>query len=332
MAGEFVKNGATLKCPLCSGSGKLMVSHSQVKLQDTQWATDADKSKTNLVFGGVCKKWRKSPPPCASVISPTKWKRTADGVAVDGRLALLAASTIKCATGGVPISIANTAQIDVPTDLPDTEEQEQEEEVVNSVWTDPIENSEITLYTFSGNYKPKGSTFGSVRRNRDGSVRNHTGLDIFAETGTTLYACLDGVIDQIYTGPGFGKVIVLKITNVDDLKNAKNGYSLQYGPDEIEKGNAFNYDGKIFLRYAHVEEASVNVGDEVKSGDVIGKSGVSGNASGTRAPHLHFEIANVARSRGLANKINPAFFVNLKLENDANQTHQQLIAQQAHRA
>lgn len=121
MAGQFVKNGATLKCPLCSSSGTLVVSHTQVQLQDTPCATNGDKSGTNLVFGGVCKKWRKSPPPCASVIAPTQWKGVATDIEIDGEFMLLEDSTIMCSTGGVDIAIEDTAQIDVPTDLPDTE-------------------------------------------------------------------------------------------------------------------------------------------------------------------------------------------------------------------
>lgn len=150
MAGEFVINGATLTCPLCSSSGKLKVSHTQVNMQDTPWATDADKSKANLVFGGVCNKWRKNKPPCAGVISPTKWKRTADSVTVDGRLALLAASSITCATGGVAIKIANTAQIDIPTDLPDLEEKEETQEEGLPPWM-PIAKGEIGVEEIPGN-------------------------------------------------------------------------------------------------------------------------------------------------------------------------------------
>ena len=148
MAGEFVINGAALKCPLCSGSGTLKVSHTDVQMQDTPWATDADKAASNLVFDGVCNKWSKNKPACASVIAPKKWKRTADSVAVDGRLALLAASTILCATGGVPITITNTAQIDIPTDLPDIEEEEEIEE--NTPPWMPIAKAELGVEEIYG--------------------------------------------------------------------------------------------------------------------------------------------------------------------------------------
>ncbi len=131
MAGQFVKNGATLKCPLCSSSGTLVVSHTQVQLQDTPCATNGDKSKSNLVFGGVCKKWRKSPPPCASVIAPTQWKGVATDVEIDGEFMLLEDSTITCSTGGVDIGIDDTAQMDVPTDLPDTENARLKKFLVN---------------------------------------------------------------------------------------------------------------------------------------------------------------------------------------------------------
>ncbi len=117
MAGQFVKNGATLKCPLCKSNGTLIVSHTEVQLQDTPCATSGDNSKSNLVFGGVCNKWRKNKPPCASVIAPTQWSGVANDLEIDGKFMLLESSTINCATGGVDISILHTAQMDVPNDL-----------------------------------------------------------------------------------------------------------------------------------------------------------------------------------------------------------------------
>ncbi|WP_299190116.1 DUF3289 family protein [uncultured Aquimarina sp.] len=120
MSGQFVKNGATLSCPLCSSDGVLVVSHTEVQLQDTPCATNGDRNKSNLVFGGVCKKWRKSPPPCAGVIAPKQWQGVASNLEIDGEFMLLEDSTIGCATGGVNIVIKDTAQIDVPTDLPES--------------------------------------------------------------------------------------------------------------------------------------------------------------------------------------------------------------------
>lgn len=49
-----------------------------------------------------------------------------------------------------------------------------------------------------------------------------------------------------------------------------------------------DYNGKTLKTlYAHLSAMSVNVGDHVKEGDIIGNTGDTGNTSG---PHLHFEV------------------------------------------
>ena len=207
------------------------------------------------------------------------------------------------------------------------------------LWTNPIEGSEITLYNFSGTYKPKGSTFGKVRLqwNDDRTKlipKSHTGLDVFAEKGTPLYSCLDGIVERIYGSSNdgnYGNVIVIEIDSPEYLEKSKNNYKLKYS-SEIEKGPSFDLKGKIYLRYAHVQKSLVKKGDRVKSGDKIGLSGVTGNATKTRAPHLHFEIANLPRpEKGLINRCNPAFYVNLIGENKANKEHQKKVSKTKHK-
>ena len=202
--------------------------------------------------------------------------------------------------------------------------------LIRSNWHEPIMNGEITLYNYSGTYKPKGSTFGKVRLGYDEKKKKvykkpHTGLDIFAEEGTQLYACLDSKVKSIGTVGAYGKVIVLEVDLVEEFLSSKNSYKLKY-TDEIEIGPKFNSTGKIYLRYAHVKSASVKVGQKVNSGNLIGYSGISGNAKKTYSPHLHFEITNKpAPPKGLNYKCNPSFYVNIIPEAKANKKEQEKV-------
>jgi murein DD-endopeptidase MepM/ murein hydrolase activator NlpD len=90
--------------------------------------------------------------------------------------------------------------------------------------------------------------------------RLHQGLDIFAPRGTPLVAATDGVVTQKYVGdlPG----ISVEITG--------------------EQG--------VQYFYAHLEawHEGLELGQDVKKGQVIGYVGNTGNAIST-PPHLHFE-------------------------------------------
>ncbi|TLD91104.1 M23 family metallopeptidase, partial [Helicobacter saguini] len=57
----------------------------------------------------------------------------------------------------------------------------------------------------------------------------------------------------------------------------------------------------------------VKQGQEVKAGELIGYSGISGNANNTKAPHLHLEIKDDAKATGMNNRINPAFYLQAKV-------------------
>lgn len=95
-----------------------------------------------------------------------------------------------------------------------------------------------------------------------GGVREfHYGIDLRAAVGTPIAAADGGVV--VYAGvpdgisASYGKLIII---------DHKNGYKTYY---------------------AHLSSFSVRVGDAVAQGQIIGKSGITGNVTG---PHLHFEI------------------------------------------
>ena len=99
------------------------------------------------------------------------------------------------------------------------------------------------------------SNFGG--RNLWGSYDFHLGLDIACRSGTAIKAA-DG-----------GTVI-------------KSGWSGSYG-----KLVAIRHDNGYVTYYAHNSELLVSVGQKVYQGQIIARSGATGNVSG---PHCHFEV------------------------------------------
>ncbi len=102
------------------------------------------------------------------------------------------------------------------------------------------------------------SYYGS-RRSYNGSdyIYFHTGLDVYAPTGTELYAAAPGVV--VFAGP-------LTV-----------------------RGNAtmIDHGWGVYSAYMHQSEIKVQVGDHVQAGQLIGLTGSTGRVQG---PHLHFEI------------------------------------------
>lgn len=124
-------------------------------------------------------------------------------------------------------------------------------------------------------------TFGMVRRRADGSPRPHQGWDFHAAIGTQVHAVAAGRIVAVVTGKDYGLSIV----------------------------QAFVHQGcERFAAYCHLSSVLVNAGDAVRLGQVIGKTGDSGNAAGMKGAdlHLHFELRDVARpGPGLDGRISP---------------------------
>ena len=106
-----------------------------------------------------------------------------------------------------------------------------------------------------GNYSVDG--FGMRRHPILGIRRFHNGIDINCDTGTQVRS------------PGDGKVVVVE---------RRSGFGLV-----IEIDHGFGYR----TIYAHLLEALVTEGENIKRGQPIAKSGNSGLSSG---PHLHYEV------------------------------------------
>lgn len=109
-------------------------------------------------------------------------------------------------------------------------------------------------------YFAANQRFGKRWHPVDKVYKYHDGLDFGVPVGTPVVALEDGVVSVAGFYPAPGNYIVLKFTK--DKKN-------------------------FLIQYMHLSSISVKVGDKVKKGQIIGKTGNTGKSTG---PHLHLGI------------------------------------------
>lgn len=85
----------------------------------------------------------------------------------------------------------------------------------------------------------------------------HSGIDLAAKTGTSVYAAAGGTVELASWYYGYGNCVVI------------------------------NHGNGVKTRYAHLSAYKVSVGTTVSRGQLIALSGNTGNSTG---PHLHFEV------------------------------------------
>jgi murein DD-endopeptidase MepM/ murein hydrolase activator NlpD len=90
-----------------------------------------------------------------------------------------------------------------------------------------------------------------------GNLRLHQGLDLAAPLGANVYAARDGIVTETGEDPVYGKYVI--------IEHGENWTSL----------------------YGHLSSVNTDLRKNVKSGNLIGKVGSTGQSTG---PHLHFEI------------------------------------------
>ncbi|MBE0393766.1 M23 family metallopeptidase [Flavobacterium sp. PL002] len=203
-------------------------------------------------------------------------------------------------------------------------------------WQNPLKKNQITIHTYGGIVRPWRSAFGRVRTDMSGSdngARPHHGLDLFAEIGTEVFACLPGEVVSLTPGNGYGNGIVFKIDDnyLSEFKKQRRNYSPYYiKSNRTYDSNKYNIDGygdfeeyeginesvSVYLMYAHLSEISVKLNDKITESNmntVLGKTGTSG-ATNTKGPHLHFEIRSKQNPSGYAERYNPAYYIDYKNE------------------
>ena len=109
-----------------------------------------------------------------------------------------------------------------------------------------------------------------------GAAKFHRGIDIRAAYGQDVPSAAAGRVVSAGTEGGYGQTVVVE------------------------------HAGGVRTRYAHLSTTLVAPGDEVREGQVVGRAGHSGRATGT---HLHFEVMTAS-----GEPLNPEHFAGLKAE------------------
>jgi murein DD-endopeptidase MepM/ murein hydrolase activator NlpD len=101
------------------------------------------------------------------------------------------------------------------------------------------------------------SIVGSRRDPITGGADYHAGLDISADHGSPVYATADGTVVHAGREGAYGNLITID-----------HGYGLE-------------------TRYGHLSKYEVKPGAKVNRGDIVGRVGATGRATGS---HLHYEV------------------------------------------
>lgn len=123
------------------------------------------------------------------------------------------------------------------------EEQDIDNIKLTSTFIKPIEGKISSRY---GQREPTTSTV----------PKNHTGVDIAANTGTKIKSATSGEVVLASEEGDYGKHLKIQI-------------------------------GEVSIIYAHCNNLYVKQGDKIEQGQEIAEVGSTGNSTG---PHLHFEI------------------------------------------
>ena len=148
------------------------------------------------------------------------------------------------------ISVSEPPAAEQPGSDPSVEETAAEKLVNVSA---PLADMSSVINPFSGTELVKNET--------TGSWQTHNGTDIAAEVGTEVFAVSPGEVTAVNEDPLWGITVII---------DHHNGYISRY--------------------CSLAKDLSVQEGDSVVSGDVIGVTGDTADIESALEPHLHIEI------------------------------------------
>jgi len=116
------------------------------------------------------------------------------------------------------------------------------------------------------------SSFGIRQDPLYGNMSMHRGIDLAAPEGSEVFAAADGTVTAIGNDPVYGNYIAITHTN---------------------RWSTF---------YGHLQKVETVLHTDVKSGNLIGRVGTTGQSTG---PHLHFELRQDGRALDPAGRLRP---------------------------
>jgi len=116
------------------------------------------------------------------------------------------------------------------------------------------------------------SSYGIRENPVTGNVRMHQGIDLAAPEGTEVYAVAEGTVVEIGDDPVYGIYIVI------------------------------SHRDRLTSLYGHLQRVETVLHTNVKSGNLIGRVGTTGQSTG---PHLHFELRQDGRALDPSGRLRP---------------------------
>lgn len=151
----------------------------------------------------------------------------------------------------------SAAIVDAPQTAPETESQE-----LTETQTEPVFHStEPSCYPLDGEILESFSNGELVKSATTGVWQSHNGIDIAGTLGDAVCAMNAGIVENIENHPLWGVTITI------------------------------DHQNGIYSRYCNLNTGvTVNAGDKVEAGAVIGALGDTADIESAMETHLHFEV------------------------------------------